>query len=164
MEYHQSTITKDNRGQFTKLFTNEWSALPSVDISEIFTSFSHQGVVRGLHVQIGSAANWRIVSILNGIAFDIVMDLREGSKTFGQIQSQILKPTGITTVVIPPGVAHGFQALEDSNLIYFMSSNYDPLQDTGVNIAGLDINWPLPIGEQSPRDKKLPSVTQWIGH
>ena len=161
VEYLEAQHFPDSRGSLTKFFMATPSNSVPFPLSELFVSFSHQGVVRGLHLQTGSAANWRIVSIANGKIFDVLLDLRNESETFGNLSIEELTPSGNCAVVIPPGVAHGFQAIEDSQLVYATSSSYAPAQDTGININDLNIPWPLPIGIQSARDKNLPDRSYW---
>jgi dTDP-4-dehydrorhamnose 3,5-epimerase-like enzyme len=100
------------------------------------------------------------VSVLQGAIFDVLVDLRRTSD-FGKIQTQTLTPTSLSTVLIPPLVAHGFQALSDSIVHYNTSFPYSAPDDTGVNIDSLHIDWPRVITHRSERDKNLGSIANW---
>jgi dTDP-4-dehydrorhamnose 3,5-epimerase len=161
VEYYETKTIPDNRGSFTKLFSDIWGDRKTLIMSEIFTSNSNKGVVRGMHLQIGKSANWRVVSVLSGTVFDVLIDLRQNSDTYGLTISKILESQGLSTVLIPPGVAHGFQALENATLLYATTSAYDFDHDTGVSVSSLDIDWPIASVIQSDRDKSLPDISEW---
>ena len=161
VEYYETQTIPDNRGSFTKLFSDTRGKNKSLIMSEIFTSYSIAGVVRGMHLQVGKRANWRVVSVLSGSVFDVLIDLRRESSTYGLIISKILNIPGVSTVVVPPGVAHGFQALEDAQLLYVTTCVYDSNLDTGVSISSLNIDWPITSFLQSERDRSLPDISEW---
>ena len=161
VEYYKTQTIPDSRGSFTKLFNEGWRISEELRVSEIFTSYSTRSVVRGMHLQVGKRANWRVISVVNGSAFDVLIDLRSNSETYGLIISKILESQGTSTVVVPPGVAHGFQALENTQLIYVTTCAYDADFDTGVSVSSLEIDWPIPNFVLSDRDKSLPNLSEW---
>ena len=163
VKYWQSPELFDSRGSFVKSYTHEISDLADpFDLHEVFTSTSFTGVVRGFHLQIGSSENSRVIQLLSGKVFDVLLDLRPKSQTFGQFQSRELTHGLNETLLIPPGVAHAFQALEESTMLYLTSSGWDPLNDTGVNPERAGFEWPIAITNISERDKQLPTLDQYL--
>ena len=93
--------------------------------------------------------------------FDVLVDLREESSTLNSLSCRTLDARGLTSVLIPPGVAHGFQALSDCVTLYMSSKAHNNENDLGINITGLAIDWPMPITGISDRDKNLPLKKNW---
>lgn len=152
----------DERGSFLKLYTHEQSGYvePFV-LFESFISESRKGVVRGFHLQTGISANHRVIQVIEGKVLDVLLDLRTDSNTFGMYESMELSADNRLTLLIPPGVAHGFQALEKSKMLYMTSSAWDPARDTGVRPVGSGFTWPLPITFMSQRDTNLPTLEEF---
>jgi dTDP-4-dehydrorhamnose 3,5-epimerase len=149
----------DSRGSFTKALKYEdLSKLPGFRLEEVFLSRSIKGAIRGMHIQIGEASNWRIIQVLSGEAFDVLLDLRKSEPTYHHTQVNILNGMKPQILVVPPGVAHGFQALEDTEMLYLTSHRYVPELDTGVNPLSIEVEWPLEITAMSDRDKALPDL------
>ncbi|WP_370402004.1 dTDP-4-dehydrorhamnose 3,5-epimerase [Sulfitobacter sp. JB4-11] len=120
------------------------------------------GTLRGLHFQRGAAAEVKLVRCLQGRAYDVIVDLRQGSDTFGQHVTVELDAERRNSVYIPQGFAHGFQALEDEvELQYLHSHPYAADHEGGVNVMDPDlaIHWPLPPATLSERDKNLPPLS-----
>ena len=152
----------DNRGMFTKLFSAEWVNHPNFEIEEVFYSNSKPGVIRGMHLQTGLAAGPRIVHIQFGSIQDVLLDLRKDSPTYLVLRSQMMTPNGVNSVFVPAGVAHGFQAIEESQTLYLSSKVYNQSLDVGVDALSLQIKWPLEGIVRSSRDELLPSIFDWI--
>jgi dTDP-4-dehydrorhamnose 3,5-epimerase len=120
-----------------------------------------RGTVRGMHFQYSPAAETKFVTCLSGELFDVAVDLRAGSSTYGRWHGEVLSAAQPTTLVIPEGAAHGFQVLSDEcELLYLHTASYDPANESGVNACDplLAINWPLPVGLRSDRDQGLPRL------
>jgi dTDP-4-dehydrorhamnose 3,5-epimerase len=120
-----------------------------------------KGTVRGLHFQYPPAAEMKLVHCLSGSIFDVAADLRAGSPTQRRWHGEILSADEPKTLVIPEGVAHGFQLLSDScDILYFHTAPYRREAEGGVNACdpALSINWPLPLRLQSERDAGLPML------
>ncbi len=116
---------------------------------------AHRGTVRGLHYQRAPAAETKLVRPVAGSVWDVIVDLRVGSPTYLRWQAVTLTAGDDTQVLIPEGVAHGFQALcDDAQLLYFHSHAYSPEHESGVRYDDprLAIAWPLPVVHLSPRD------------
>jgi len=148
----------DERGSFGRWFCqNELSTLlHGNSIRQINHSLNLQtGVVRGLHFQYPPAAEYKLVRCIHGRVQDIVVDLRAGSASFLQHLSIELRASDDQMVLIPPGCAHGFQALADnSQLLYLHTADYQPGFEAGVQMNDplLKISLPLPISQISQRD------------
>lgn len=163
VKFWQSTPKLDARGSFVKSYTHQISDLDTpFQLHEVFTSISQAGVVRGFHLQTGVSENFRIIQLLSGKVLDVLLDLRPDSATYLQFQKRELEFGLNETLLIPPGVAHGFQALEQSSMLYLTSSEWDPTNDTGVNPVMAGFTWPVQITEISNRDKELPTLEQYV--
>lgn len=152
----------DTRGYLSRLFCAEelvaagWLK-PVAQITHTHTVRS--GTVRGLHFQLPPHAEMKLVSCIRGRVFDVAVDLRRGSHTFGRWHSEVLDVQDGGALLVPEGFAHGFQALcDDVELLYCHSAAHIPGAEAGVNVRDehLGIAWPLPIAELSPRDTALP--------
>jgi dTDP-4-dehydrorhamnose 3,5-epimerase len=160
---------QDDRGHFERLFcAGELGALgyarPPRQINTTLTRVT--GTVRGLHLQRPPHAETKLVSCLTGRVFDVAVDLRAGSPTYGQWYGAELSERNSRTLLIPPGFAHGFQTLEpDTRLIYAHDADYVPEAEDGISISDPDlaIDWPLPIRTLSDRDKGLKPFADFSG-
>ncbi len=157
---------QDGRGVFKKIFPipNELSMddfiVRQVNISENELA----GTVRGLHYQGEPFLESKLITCIKGSIFDLILDMRPSSPTFGHINSYHLTPTS-GSLLIPPLIAHGFQSLEDGAvIIYLHSREFDKVYSRGINVLDpkLDINWPLPISRISESDTKLPFFSDLV--
>ena len=156
----------DERGFFSRFYCDEEFSKHRLNThwAQMNISFT-QGVgsMRGLHFQRGSAAEVKLVRCIHGRVYDVIVDLREGSSTFGQHTWVELDSTRRNSIYVPNGFAHGFQTLEtEAELQYLHSHPYSPQHEGGVNPMDRDlsIDWPLPPSQLSPRDKNLPALAQ----
>lgn len=154
----------DSRGFLARLFCAEelaafgWSG-PIAQINH--TRTSRQGTVRGLHFQHAPHAEIKLVSCLRGRIWDVAVDLREDSPTFGCWHAAELSADNGRALLIPQGCAHGFQTLSDDvELLYCHSAAYAANAEGGVHPQDerLAIPWPLPITELSVRDAGHPRL------
>lgn len=129
----------DNRGYFIEVFKE--STWPNRPVQSN-ASYSKRNVVRGLHYQLGEHAQEKWVQVLSGRIIDVILDIREGSPTFGTVDQIELTP-GSGIVKIHKNLAHGFWALEESVILYHCSSEYKPSHEGGINplSPGLDLPW-----------------------
>ena len=152
---------KDQRGIFARLFCqNELVACHhNRSIEQINLSITHaQGVVRGLHYQYPPHAEDKIVRCLHGRVFDVMVDLRKGSTTYGRWHAVELDGEEMNMMYIPRGFAHGFQTLTDNcEMLYLHSQFYSSEHEGGIhyNSPALGIQWPLPVSDTSQRDEAL---------
>ena len=152
----------DHRGSFTKIMSfDQIRSIPHFELREVFRTFSKLGTVRGMHVQLGKAENWRFIQVVSGSVFDVLVDLRRDQPTYGNIQTYSLTAVKPHTLVVPPGVAHGFQALTDAEILYLTSYQYEASLDTGVNPFSIGVNWPIQVTQISDRDLALASFSEF---
>ena len=119
-------------------------------------SYSKKNVVRGLHIQ-KKKPQGKFVTVIKGKIFDVVLDLRTKSKTFGKIYTCVLSEKNSNSIFIPPGFAHGFQSLEKENYIIYSCTKYRDKKSEitiDVNDYDLKIKWPSKIKILSEKDKK----------
>jgi dTDP-4-dehydrorhamnose 3,5-epimerase len=140
------TIYRDNRGYFFEsynqaAFMDEGISFASVQDNE---SKSSKGVIRGLHYQIRPFDQAKLIRVIDGKIFDVALDLRKDSLTFGKWFGYELDSETKDQILIPRGFAHGFSVLSDTAIIqYKCDSVYNPKYERGitVNDPALDINW-----------------------
>lgn len=160
----QPRVFADERGFF--LETYKKSEFDAAGISEDFNqdnhSFSSKGVLRGIHFQSEPHAQGKLVRVVTGAVWDVVVDLRQGSSSYGKWFGLELNEENGTMFYIPPGFGHGFLTLKDNtHFLYKCSAEYEPASDGGVrwNDSDLAIEWPLDPGQRplvSEKDEKLP--------
>ena len=155
--------TCDNRGSFSKLFSDDIAHQIGMDFSvrEEFVSRSKKNVVRGMHFQIPPHECKKTVFCLNGAVLDVSIDLRLGSKTYGEIFSIEISKRNRLVLWIPTGIAHGFLSLShDSILIYKTNQKHSPSHDLGVLWNSIGFNWPLKSSKVilSDRDAAFPRL------
>jgi len=143
----------DGRGYFQEIYREDKikTRFPFVVMSN-----SKKNVLRGLHIQTKKPQG-KLVSVLKGKIFDVALDLRKKSKTFGKVYSRILSENNSMSIYIPPGFAHGFYALEKENIITYSCSKYrHEMSETTLiyNDKDLKINWPSKKIIVSAKDKK----------
>ena len=155
-------IFQDARGIFFESYHQ--SKFFSAGITDVFVQSNHSRSLlhslRGLHAQVKHPQG-KLVRVITGVVFDVAVDLRKESSSFGQYVGLELSADNRAMVVIPPGFAHGFQTLtDDVELIYFHTASYSPKHEGGVNALDetVGINWPLAIGDMSDRDRALPRI------
>ena len=123
------------------------------------------GTIRGLHLQAPPHSEAKLVRCLKGRVWDVAVDLRGDSATFGQWHAVELNPERSNALLIPEGCAHGFQVLEPSSkLLYLHSGAWVPEAETGVrwDSPQLAVSWPLPPTELSERDHCLPLMSDFL--
>jgi dTDP-4-dehydrorhamnose 3,5-epimerase len=129
-------------------------------------SRSRKGVVRGMHLR-GGAGEAKLVRCSYGRIFDVVVDLRTASPTYRNRAFFELSGETQTTLYIPAGCAHGFQALtETADTSYRIDRPHDPAEDVTIAFDDpeLAIPWPLPATSMSQRDREAPSLAEVLKH
>jgi dTDP-4-dehydrorhamnose 3,5-epimerase len=123
-------------------------------------SKSKKGVLRGLHYQLNPKAQGKLVRCIKGKIWDVAVDIRKGSPWYGKWVGVELSEENKYMLWIPPGFAHGFVALEDSEIIYKCTEEYDPALDRGIiwNDPEVNITWTAVAPILSPKDSKLPML------
>ncbi|MCX7959744.1 MAG: dTDP-4-dehydrorhamnose 3,5-epimerase family protein [Deltaproteobacteria bacterium] len=152
----------DERGYFSELFrTEELIPFGFEGVAQQNISLSGKGVIRGLHLQTEPYEQSKIITVLSGSIFDIVLDLRRNSSTYLKIFSVKIDMDSYFSLLIPKGFAHGFQALEDDTVVLYSVDNiYSAENERGINIFsnGLDIRFPVEEKIISQKDENLPEL------
>jgi dTDP-4-dehydrorhamnose 3,5-epimerase len=157
-------IFSDNRGHFFETYHMETMLKLGIDVPFVQDnqSYSRRGVLRGLHYQLGRPQA-KLVRVLQGKIFDVAVDIRPGSPTFGQWCGEILTDVDGLQMYVPEGFAHGFLAMSEvADVLYKCSDFYTPAEERGIiwNDPGIGIEWPQ-VGMApclSPKDAVLPKL------
>ena len=159
----------DERGYFME--TYNYNDFKEAGIPEVFVqdnqSASKKGVLRGLHFQINFPQD-KLVRVVNGEVFDVAVDLREGSATFGQWHGEILSAENKKQFFIPKGFAHGFVVLSDyAEFCYKCTDFYHPNDEGGLlwNDPEIGIEWPISADMEltlSEKDKNWKDISDYI--
>jgi dTDP-4-dehydrorhamnose 3,5-epimerase len=157
---------RDERGFLSETYSRR--ALAEVGIDADFVQDNHslsrnRGVLRGLHFQTEPFAQGKLVRVLRGTIFDVAVDIRHASPTFGQHVTCVLSAENWLQMWIPPGFAHGFCTLQpDTEVLYKVTAFYAPQCDKGIAFddPDLGIAWPVPRGELvlSDKDRRHPRL------
>lgn len=155
----------DTRGFFME--TYQYETFAANGIAPRFVQDNHsrsaKGVLRGLHYQKDPVAQGKLLKVVVGEIFDVAVDIRRGSPTFGQWVGEILSAENGRLLYVPPGFAHGFCVLsETADLIYKTTDYYHPESEKGIiwNDAQIGVDWPITTPLLSARDQALPSLTE----
>ena len=164
-------IFRDNRGYFCEIYNTE--AYRAAGITAAFVqdneSLSMRGVIRGLHWQEGIYAQAKLVRVIRGAVWDVAVDIRKGSPTFGQSVATLLTADNGHQFFIPRGFAHGFAVLEDNTLFAYKCDNfYYPQAERGLryddpqlNIAWPDMKTPPILSRKDQLNPLLSEITPW---
>jgi dTDP-4-dehydrorhamnose 3,5-epimerase len=158
----------DPRGFFSEVWNaRDFSAagIGAVFVQDNHVRSAHRGTLRGLHYQTPPAAQGKLVRVSRGAIFDVAIDIRRGSPTFGRHAGAILTAENWCQVWVPPGFAHGYCTLEDDTEVqYKVTDFYSPRHDRGIrwNDPALMIEWPVAAAAAivSERDQKLPPLAE----
>ena len=150
-------VFPDDRGFFFESYRR--SLLSELGIDEEMVQDNHSrsahGVVRGMHFQVGEGAS-KLVRCGRGEIFDVVVDIRRGSPTFGEWEGHLLSDENHHMLYVPVGFAHGFCVMSDvADVLYKQSRYYDGDVERGISYRdpGVGIEWPLPVDELVPSER-----------
>lgn len=150
-------VFSDERGWFKETYQSpRYRELGIPELVQQNVSLSKKGVIRGLHFQREPHAQGKLVQVLQGAVWDVVVDIRENSPTYGQWESFEVSAENHRQVWIPSGFAHGFQALEDDTVFHYAcSALYAPVTEGCVSPFSLNISIPWPESDEirSTRDR-----------
>jgi dTDP-4-dehydrorhamnose 3,5-epimerase len=157
----------DARGFTVETFrTDAWAELGiDVDFVQHNHSRSSRGTLRGLHFQT-EPGQAKLVRCPRGRIFDVAVDLRRGSPTYGQWEGQVLDDEAHRQLYVPVGFGHGFAVLSDeADVAYLLSSTYDPATESGIawDDPGIGVEWPVDEPLLSERDKQAPRLAEVAG-
>lgn len=155
----------DPRGYFVEAYTDRTFRQAGITAPFVQDNQSYsreQGTVRGLHFQLPPAAQAKLVRVIRGSVYDVAVDLRHGSPTYGQWTAERLSADGGEQIYVPPGFAHGFCTLEpNTEVIYKVDTYYAPDYDSGIIWSDSTLNIPWPVAPDaailSDKDRKLGS-------
>ena len=158
----------DHRGFFSEVYNRRTLAEAGIGIEFVQDNHSlsaEKGTVRGLHFQTPPYAQDKLVRVVRGAVFDVAVDLRRGSPTYGQHVSAVLSAEAWNQLLAPIGFAHGFMTLEpDTEVLYKVSNYYAPDHDQGIlwNDPALGIAWPIPEAQAilSDKDRRQPHLAE----
>jgi len=158
-------INGDERGFLVEMY--KYPEFKDHGIEKPFVQINHskslRGVLRGLHYQKDPMAQGKLITVIEGEIFDVGVDLRKDSPTYGQWTSLKLNAEKKDMLYIPEGFAHGFYVLsETAQLIYYCTQVYSPENERGIiwDDKELDIAWPIENPILSDRDRDLPPLSQ----
>ena len=163
----------DNRGLYKKYYEKNVFAENGIlcDFNESSDIYSKKGALRGLHYQtVDSQA--KLIHVVSGVLFDVALDLREDSATFGKFHTELLKAEEQKVVFIPEGFAHGFIALTDNTIFsYQCSGKYVPEACGGIAWDDPELNIPWPLEEYgikeviaTDKDRNWPTLKEYTSN
>jgi dTDP-4-dehydrorhamnose 3,5-epimerase len=160
------TIHEDNRGSFAENYRQdllEDAVGHPVSWAQGNTSFSKARTIRGLHYSLAPKGQAKYVTCTSGMIWDVVVDIRPGSSTFGQYVAVTLNSGECNALYIPSGYAHGFVAMASSHVSYMVSTPYSPEHEFAITPfdPDLSLNW---VGVLDPllseKDRTAPTLAQ----
>ena len=154
-------LFNDERGYFFENFNHSTFKQDQIDLNFIQENFSKskKNVIRGLHFQKNPKAQAKLVTAVSGEIFDVAVDLRKNSPTFGKWVSEILSEVNHKSLYVPEGFAHGFCVLsEGATVVYKINQEYSPDHEQGIiwNDPDIGISWPISESIISEKDQNLP--------
>lgn len=158
----EADVHRDDRGFFLEAYNRKVFENHGISTSFVQDNYSFsqvKGVLRGLHFQRGPHAQAKLVWVASGVVFDVLVDLRKGSASYGRWIGVELGGQPFRMVYIPKGFAHGFCTLTDNaHVLYKVDAFYNPSADGGVrwNDPELNISWPVCRPILSEKDSRLP--------
>lgn len=155
----------DPRGFFMEAYKlSEFTAngIPAMFVQDN-CAFSAYGVLRGLHYQKEPKAQGKLVMVPRGRIFDVAVDIRKGSPTYGKWIGEELSAENLSMLYIPPGFAHGYCVIsEDAYVVYKVTAEYAPEFDRGIawNDPEIQVKWPIAEPSLSAKDCQLPPLRE----
>lgn len=159
----EPVVFKDERGFFLEAYKKSAFVKNGIDcdFKQDNHSRSVQGTLRGLHYQLNPAAQGKLVKAIRGVIFDVAVDIRQSSETFGKWFSIILSEENMKMLYIPEGFAHGFYTLSnEAEILYKATNEYSQKYDRGIlwNDPDIAIKWPDGKRILSEKDSKHPCL------
>jgi len=153
----------DERGLFKKTIFGDKINYLMKDVKEVLCVNSNKNVIRGLHFQNPPYPVSTFVTCIKGEIFDVFLDIRKNSKTYGNFGGISLKESDNKGLFIPEGFAHGYSVLTDNTtVIYLQSDNYAPKFDSSINPLSIDVDWKVDNPIISTKDKNSVPFNDFI--
>jgi len=151
----------DSRGFFMETYKKSAFKENGINANFVQDNFSHssKGALRGLHYQKEPMAQAKLVNVIRGEIFDVAVDIRRQSSTYGKWVGEILSDKNHKMLYVPEGFAHGFLTLSDEvDVLYKVNNEYSPENDRGImwNDPDIGINWPNETPQLSEKDMTQP--------
>jgi len=162
----ETAVFGDHRGFFTESYTKD--KFIAAGIRHDFIQDNHSlsaeaGVIRGMHYQLGPKAQTKLVRCVTGVIYDVLVDMRKGSPTYGKWEGYILSAYNHRQLLVPKGFAHGFCTLTpDVNVLYKVDELYSPEHDRGIayDDPAVAIDWPMTKVILSEKDRHHPTLQE----
>ncbi|MSP87963.1 MAG: dTDP-4-dehydrorhamnose 3,5-epimerase [Alphaproteobacteria bacterium] len=162
----------DRRGFFSETYSRKAFAASGIDLDFVqdnHASSAEPGTVRGLHFQIAPMAQAKLVRVTRGAIFDVAVDIRRGSRSFGKWVGARISAEAWNQILVPAGFAHGYCTLEpDTEVVYKVTDYYAPEHERGFlwNDPAVGIDWPVVPDKAilSDKDRKLPGLADLPAH
>jgi dTDP-4-dehydrorhamnose 3,5-epimerase len=160
----EPTVYGDERGFFVETFRSDGWAKLGIDVEFVQHNHSRssKGTLRGLHFQT-EPGQAKLVRCPRGAIFDVAVDLRRGSPTYGQWEGHVLDDVKHHQLFVPAGFGHGFAVLSDvADVTYLLSSTYNPATESGIawDDPEVGVEWPVEEPLLSERDKSAPRLAE----
>jgi len=168
-------VRQDNRGFFMESYN--FNDFLKLQLARLFVqdnhSLSHKGILRGMHYQNNPSPMGKLVKVITGEIFDVGVDIRKNSPTYGQWVGEYLSGRNNKMMYFPPGIAHGFLSVENkTNVIYKCTGTYSEKDEAAISPFDpeIGIDWPLDrirgmrFCVQSERDKNHPKLSEAINN
>ena len=152
----------DDRGRFMRAWCQKEFAEHGINFLPVQSNMGfsiRKGTVRGMHFQVAPALEAKLVRCTRGSIFDVVLDLRQGSPTYGKWRGVELSAENGRMLYVPEQCGHGFQTLEDGSEIYYMASAFytpDAVRGARFDDPAFDVRWPLAVSVISEQDRNWP--------
>lgn len=165
----EAKVFGDHRGFFTESYSQKDYRQLGIEVDFVQDNYSYSleaGVLRGLHFQTGDFSQSKLIRVVSGAVWDVIVDLRKGSPTYGQWEGFILSQANHRQLFVPKGFAHGFLTLTDRvHFMYKCDQYYAPEADGGLIFSDPDLNIPWPMASErfilSDKDKGLPTLKEF---
>lgn len=153
-------VFRDARGWFLEMYKRSEFAKAGIDATFVQDNYARsvgKGTLRGLHYQLEPAAQGKLIRVVVGEIYDVVVDIRKGSPTYGRWESVVLSEENKRMLWVPPGFAHGYCATSEvSEIVYKVTHEYSPAHERAIlwNDPKLAIPWPTDKPLLSDKDQK----------
>jgi dTDP-4-dehydrorhamnose 3,5-epimerase len=160
--YWKTLKQLDIRGDFKKIVTDsQRRVLPTFHVNDFFLTNSQTNVIRGMHLQVNEFASNRIIYVQEGKILDVLVDLKIQSKN-PRIISEYLGPDEeYDAIYVPSGVAHGYEVIKQTSVMYLADKEYSPSHDKGFRYNSIDFDWNTKTPILSQRDLNLPDFVDF---
>ncbi|PZD96388.1 dTDP-4-dehydrorhamnose 3,5-epimerase [Paenibacillus sambharensis] len=160
----EPVVHGDHRGFFVESYNEQTMNKVGLQFDFVQDNQSlsaEPGVIRGLHYQLNPKAQTKLIRVLSGAIYDVIVDIRKNSPTFGRWEGVILSEYNHRQLLVPKGFAHGFCTLvPHTQVMYKVDEYYSPEHDRGIlwNDLDLSIDWPVSEAILSDKDSRLPAL------